>query len=1009
MRIAPPNKSIMNRDIRAAILRSNSFQLGSSVPKLLPTKMRAKDDSHQIITNHDPLPIHESPQSAKSVLDALEKNCRKRINNEELTLDRNKRICATNGSQEVVDAGSTREFIPIAPQSVKRGRDQISPTKNISDSPYSQMRKKSRTRNNALSSSLSSSQFILKPFNNLSSPSLPVLVKTNQVTATQTSTSLEESTEKQLKEVTISSEKRISETTPKPDATVKRLHLFNRKVDPSTFRARNVDDDDGEPKINFLKPREKQLTSDVDIIRQVEKDKLSMMLSGLSDGFKSPTRDFAKDSVDSVPASISFTTSTTTSTAGPITSPSSSLSVSFAPSVKLAEPEKPSSLPIQATAGKSESVEASAPKAIPSFQFGASAPATATVSTSSSVPTLIMPTVDLPATASQPAAEKLSPLTMFSSTSETKPAASPSIDTSKPLMSFTPIAKTSTAPSATDSVTSISTISSLVPSVPLSEGFTLEGNKEPSKTQSGFSFGKNSSSIGFLSSSIMRTVPSAVTSAPSTLPMANPSLSFEASPKPAFSFGGKAASPAVSPAASGISINSAISGIAPMPSNLGQLGSTVSFVQKPATTTASGIGFSFSNTQPSNPSVPTTTDHSGFSFGASQSSMTTQSALPAAPAVSTGSSFNFGASSNSSFGQQPVVTQQSGFSSFTPSVEPQPLAAAGMFSFGQKSATSSQAPAPTASPAFSFGGGSAQAALAPTPAPGFSFGQSNSIPTATTIAQTASAGIFGRLGEKQPEAKQAFSFGGNSQAQVQPNSNSPFGNANNNSIASTNAPVFGSSSGSAFNQPQSGASMFGNSQPAQSNDFSGNAKPSGGGMFSFGSSNNIQQQSPPQQQVTQASTGGMFSFGGQAAQTNTPSVFGSNSGQNVSASFTFKPSTGVVAANNSSPSVFGQTQNSASAPPPAYHQFGNQTGNNNVSASFTFGGSSQNNSQQSPAPQSGYNFNGPQTAPVAGAFNFQAPQPQLTPQPSSGGLFNIGTGGNQQQRRPIRQATRRMK
>lgn len=1018
VRIAPPNKTIMNRDIRAAILRSNSFQLGSSVPKLMPTKMRAKDDSHQIITNHDPLPIHESPQSAKSVLDALEKNCRKRINNEELTLDRNKRICATSAPQEVVDAGSTREFIPIAPQSVKRGREQVSPIKNIGDSPYAQMRKRSRTRNNALLSSLSSSQFILKPFNSSPSPSLSFSVP---VPATQTSKAIDESTEKQFKEVSISSEKRISETPPKPETGVKRLHLFNAKVDASAFRTKVVHNDDNEPKINFIKPREKAPSSDVNI-RQVEKEKLSMMLSGLSDGFLSPTKDYAKDSVDSVPASISFTTSTTTSTAGPITTPASSLSVSFAPSVKATETEKAIVLPAEPTTVVSKTPEDPATKPMPvRFQFGSSAPSTATVTTFSDVPTLINPTVVPTTTMSQQRATgRVSPLALFTSPGEAKPTPTLSVDQSQPLISFTPNAKSLTDLSAAAPATSVNPLptASLASTMStLTGGFTLGGSKEPEKTQSSFSFGGNSISSGFGSSSTLTSLQSntAVTTASSLLTAANPSLSFNTPPKPAFSFGGKPAISATA-VAPGTGLASSISGIAPMPSNLGGLGSTVSFIQKPATTTASGIGFSFSNTQSSTSTlVPATTASSGFSFGSSQSVMSPSNQMSAAPVVTTASSFSFGSSNSSGFGQpqpQPAAAQQSGFSSFNaPSTEPP---ASGMFSFGQKATAPAPATVqPAASAPFSFGGGSIQTP-APTQQSGFSFGQSNPIQPVATTAQTVPADIFSRLGDKQQEAK-SFSFGGNSQAQpLSNNSNTPFGNANNIASVSTSSP-FGSSGSSAFNQPQTSTNMFGNSQPTQNNDFNGNAKPSSGGMFSFGSSNNNQHQSPPhqqqqQQQVAQAPAGGMFSFGGQAAPTNNPpSLFGGNSGQNVSASFTFKPSTGVVAA-NSSPSVFGQNQNAASAPPP--YQFGNQTGNSNnnnnsnVSASFTFGGASQNNPQ---APSSGFNFNGPQTAPVAGTFNFQAPQPQLTPQPSSGGLFNIGTGGSQQQRRPMRQATRRMK
>jgi hypothetical protein len=160
--------------------------------------------------------------------------------------------------------------------------------------------------------------------------------------------------------------------------------------------------------------------------------------------------------------------------------------------------------------------------------------------------------------------------------------------------------------------------------------------------------------------------------------------------------------------------------------------------------------------------------------------------------------------------------------------------------------------------------------------------------------------------------------------------------------------------------------------------------------------NNYQQ---PSIQPAKGNASGMFNFGSNSEapasiqSVSLPSnVFGGNLVKNVSSPFTCNPSTGIIT-NNSAPNVFGQD-----------YQYRGQPNN---TASFTFGGSSSNSVPT--APQSGFNLT-PESAPVTGsAFNFQGQQPILAPQPSSSnGLFNIGTGGNLQQR-PIRYAMRRMK
>lgn len=993
VRIAPPNKTIYNRDIRAAIIRSNSI-IGGSVPKLQPTKMRTKDDLHQIITNHEPLAIDESVQSAKSVLEALEKNCRKRINNEELTLDRTKRICAT----ETVD-GNNREFIPIA-QSAKRGRDQSSPSNQSSDSPNSQLKKRFRMKNNALTCSRSSSHII--PFNSQTSlPTIKNSAKSLQFTETLKANDEVEKTEKRLRETSVS-EQKIEK--PKPSQE-KRLHLFNAKTEKFPMIFRTNDDEDEEFKVNFVKPRAKPTNfEESDAIATIESKKLSAMLSGLSDGCKSPVRENSNDTVDrpvtvvassNVTASISFTTVTTTSTVAPITTPvSSTLSLSgttSSTSSLLIPPAKVDGL--RSSDGKTQ-LDESTSKA-PEFQFGA--PTTFSSSLGSSV--------------TSTKSGRISPLAIFSTPGTLIPTSQPSIDANKSLITFTPVAKpaidTTTEPMT--STTSAPTVTAALSfGVIATPSFMFGAAKEVSKITTSTSAAPTLSSI---SSAVIPKSSSAVMMSP-------PSLNFESTPTNSFTFGAKPSNSSISVAPPS---NSGISGISSLSSNSGSLGSAVSGIhqiQKPETTTASGVGFSFGASS----TVATTTSNNGFSFGS-----TAQSG--AAPA----SSFNFGGSTNSAFGSSnsttfgssaskstfgqpqthPTVTASPVFSqpssmtssfgqpssspapSFSGFAQPstatvQPIPAGISLAFGQKIATTAASTA-TKSSTFSFG------SSAVTTASSFSgFGQSNSMQPVTT---TASVGVFGRLGDKQPEAKPAFSFGGNNQQQS--NAPSPFGGNTASNLNPSSAPnMFGSMSTPSFghtnnNQPSS-ANMFGNN-PAPNNEFNSSSKPASGGIFAFGG--------PTNNAPTPASTNpspGIFSFGGGLNAPNSsqpsPNVFGaSNPNQNVSASFTFKPSSGTVST-NPGPNIFGQQQNSAALPS---YQFGASTAN----VSFTFGGGAAT-PQVAPQP-SGFNFGGPQSAPPSGAFNFQNAAP-ATPQPS-GGLFNIGTSGNQQQRRPIRQAMRRMK
>lgn len=1026
VRIAAPNKTIFNRDLRAAIIRSNSFQLGSSgVPKLAPTKMKAKDDSHKIITNHEPVGDEAHyPQSAKSVLDALEKNCRKRINNEELTLDRNKKQC-TISQEESLQQGSSREFIPITPQSVKRNREQVSPnSKNVqqsfSDSQLQQS-KKLRTRTNALLSSLSSSHFSLRPYNFVPSLASAKIIPTPSIQIVDNDEPIKMQTEVSPEPIiipssTTRSDDKISVAPPKTeevDAQDKRLHLFNRKISESRKFidkiSNNGDDDDGERKIHFVKPREKPQNEDKDIIRHVEQGKLTKMLSGLTDGLKSPFKEATNDTVDSTndkiektpQIALSFNTITTNSAVAPISTPSSNAvaqtpsksvlaNAGSIPSLKLPEAEQKS---VATTSASSSTGQ---------FQFGNVG--------------VIKPSIaqlpELSATHSASVANQvttppkpISGLALFSTPGVSTPASNvtPVIDPSKSLITFTPIGTKSEeiktcGPSL---VTSASALSVKVPSAQSTSnsvcGFSFSTANGPSTSASiisttsstqpetSFSFGssnppKLANAIGFGNLNSLLPIPS-VAATPSN-PILSATSGIAVAPAPSFNFG-----------TTGNSSNSAVS------ESSCHFTKTVSFMTQPETTKASGIGFSFQNTSSSMPAAPSvaptvTTANSGFSF----SSMTT-------PSVGM-------SSSKPEFGQ-PVSTLSTAFGQ---KIETQSTPSA--FTFGQKT----EAP-PTPS-AFPFTQKPVDAPPLQSP---FSFGQNNqptvSQPTTTTsgfsfsvIAQSKpSSGIFARLGEQNKPAMPMKFENVQSSGNIFGTSSAPVG---------TQVPM-SSVFGSTVNTPTPaiGGNMFVNQSTTQNNVFGSSIQsstPSSGNLFAFGSSTSSSLSKPIQQPQNPSTQ--MFNFSSNAPATNSsamisnsssPAIFGGNSGgQNVSASFTFKApsaSTGTVAQSQSAANIFSQSQPnlSSSGAPPAY-QFGNVApSSNTVSASFTFGGPSANTPQTAPPSTGGFNFNAGSNQTTPGIFNFQNAQPAL-PAPSSpgGGLFNIGTGGN---KRPVRQATRRIK
>jgi len=554
VRIAPPSKTLMNPNLRAAIMRSSSFQLNSGLPKIVPTKMRAKDDSHKIITNHEPITTDPNyPVSSKSVLDALEKNCRKRINNEELILDRTKKVCAPI-IPEVVD--SPKEFMPISsvPQSAKRNREELTSdnslySRTILDSTNTQQSKRAKTRNNALFSSLSSSHYELPVLNStlqnntkISSVSSTPKVPPQHIKPKDVEIINEEVNKVQIVDTKVNELKQPQKEVEQPS---RKLQLFNTRPDKNAFinRAKlkalydhaddedDDDDDNDEFKIRFVKPKEKVLEN-YEVINYVEKDKLNKMLKGLSQGIKSPVKDSqekGKDTIDSKTssvtvekqpvASISFTTSTTSSTVAPISTPASvsSAVISTNPSSILSNlvsqtkdaensttktaPSAISTSTVTPSISSLTSTESTIPKPnLGGFSFGLTPTTTSQSELPKSTPSIIQ-TISNSSVAPNASAvvspigiqaKALSPLALFSNPKSTDSIAT---DPNKSLISFTPIKPTETISLQT------STVTSSAPSLPVfgsvvSGGFkfgesTTAAPKSDNKTLTGFSFGNS--------------------------------------------------------------------------------------------------------------------------------------------------------------------------------------------------------------------------------------------------------------------------------------------------------------------------------------------------------------------------------------------------------------------------------------------------------------------------------------------------------------------------------------
>ncbi|GAA5841459.1 hypothetical protein JCM5353_007276 [Sporobolomyces roseus] len=453
-----------------------------------------------------------------------------------------------------------------------------------------------------------------------------------------------------------------------------------------------------------------------------------------------------------------------------------------------------------------------------------------------------------------------------------------------------------------------------------------------------------------------------------------------------------------------------------------------------------------------------------FSFGAASTvkpAEKTESAPAAAPfafkptpstSTSSAPSFSFGASKPVDETTKPASTSSFSFGS-TPSIPPTTSTPKATFTFGTTPATptaeeKASTPIPSAPPS-PFG------ALAP--------------PGPASVAGTDDAdGDSGMEDEAEPASSTSkpntaspvpFSFG--SAAPSSSTSTGLFG-APPSSSSTTTGFTFGSSAPSG-DKKESAPSPFGAPSTTSTNSlFGGPSSTSAAKPFTFGSPS----PSPaPQSPAAAAPSTTSFSFGQpstSAAPASSPFTFGATAPSNPSpfGNPSSRPASPAPASTGFS---FGAASSNPPASPSAPFAFGSQPASNNSTSSamgqtlsapgtngaaspfgapstssFAFGNSaSQPVSPSASTSTSSFNFGGAQAtpppfsfgastsgaappaspfgapsnaAPAAGGFSFGAPTGSGATTPTGGGLFNLGSGGEDaagKSGRPIRPLRRR--
>ncbi|XP_037923664.1 mucin-5AC [Hermetia illucens] len=1027
VRIAPPEKSLYQVSTRSSIFRTGSIT--PAVAGIGKLDERESRDNRPIVP-----PAENDVNPTRSVLDALKEISRKRINSDDVDCnDSIKKYCKESDEDSrhrlhlpLHNINSTSQQVSVI---TKRQREVPASPESKPSSPESAGQKKRPcTKNNDISSSLSSSLLINTPKRKLQdiqgrppigrgSPSSGNLApprakqhcndRNYVITSNSASEDLLNYPPDQLTPIppTPAVESAPVQSKPKrpqPAPQKPKLTLFNKDYDTAeVIRRENKEtrepEEEGIAGISFIKPKKHSptLTGKNALIERVQSSKLSLMLSCLS-GELNDSDDEVDSKVEELPKKATVAVAAVISSSSISTTNSSITSTGITSTV----PTTSSSQPLIATSTSSSTTSAS----------------TSTASTA---------TLTFGAKPVEPAASSASIPSAIASSDSTKVSES----APKPVFSFGNM--TTTKPSETTTTTpAISAASS-------SSGFSLSTQPKPV-------FGSPQPSLGltFSTSSTPAVVSKATSVATSTAPTPSGGFTFGQQNSAAskivsaatFTSTGATAASTTATKITSTSSNTSLFSFGssnPPQSNVAPTFTATSSpsVSFPASKTSESSSFTASVPAFGNPVSTQSQPRPLFSFGATPAITATTSSTSISSSVSSfGSTVSkplpvFGSSTSTTSSTSPAVpafgSQQQanppsfgslGSSAFSPAAsggKPPPKFGESGNTFGSSGALSS-----SNSGGFTFGGSQPPA---PTATTGL-FGAAAGNPVATTASNSTFS--FGSSSTNKP----SINFNSNSASNVAP----AFGSVPTTTTAapaSQTSFAFGSTVANAT-QPattQSTPFAFGGAAghqpqaPSASFSFGGSAPAPNSSPFAFGSAAPTAQAQP---QVTKS-----FSFGGGAA----PSAF-TTVNKPATGGFSFNASSATAPATKS---LFGSTANepvkpfafSATAtksdpqpPPPA---FGSPASQNTAAPAFgapamtpgklfTFGGAPANNNVAAGAAPGTNLFGNSATNNSSSSLFPSAPNPNPPPFGAAsaatakppGSLFTFGGGVNSNNTNP---------
>ncbi|XP_053693340.1 nuclear pore complex protein DDB_G0274915 [Sabethes cyaneus] len=1043
VRIAPPEKSVFQANTRSNILRAGSLL----IPAEPHHKMARTQQGEEIDAENRVIAPTAELETAptKSVLDALKEISRKRINNEELDADRIKKQCKDLSE---VDSGGGG----IGGTGMKRTRELAGSASPPSQGSLDQQKKRLCSKNNDISSSLSSSLVMNTPKRAADTgPPRPGRLNVDQTFSTPaallpTTVSRTVETGAAVKTVQVEAaplpevKTRVVEAHSPPKKQQQkqpRLTLFNKKYDETVVRPASTDsedqgdeDDELGARISFIKPKDRLpvLNSDKFALKKVEKSKLSLILSCLSDDVDSeneasPTQSvmIAKDTIDAPSKVIEKKPE---EVAAPKLSGISALMNSpikdpglgkiepqkQTESIKIIETSKPSG----GFSLGSSTVTPAAPAVVPqtpskpvekSFAFGTpTKPVEGTSSGGFSFGNTVTTPVksDAPPSYNFPStAKSLAPIQPIStSTVGNSPSAisktTSTADTSvtNNLISFSPAPVTAIKPTAEKisftAPPASPTKAPIPPTAVFGSGSGFSAFKPPNTSPTSAATTTTPAFGGTLSAT---TAPSTTVNTGTFAFDATASKPITTGPSSSFSFGAGAS---INP------VTTVVTTTTPAAVSSNPAFDSFRTAAAPATTTAAPV-FGSSTTAPTfGATLPTPAFGSNNTFGGFGATTNVTATSNVFGAASTTASAK-PETKQPTFGQSSIIDSSFSFkakpTTATAATHPSaPLNSSSSFSFGtsgnvtsnQQSAnifgsaiakntanssannnisndtrTFGAIAASNSIPAATFGTvNNASSAAASQPSP---FG------TASSNSTTSSASVFGTpANNNTARGNTAFGAG--------PVFGS--GSSNTNSTAPTAGAVFGNTSnsspfGSTATMPSSATGMFGSAVASPTNNTNQNQAAPSGGAFSFGASS-----AAP---AAASTTSKPFSFGGiNNSNNNNSNVSSPPAAPLKSNSFSFSAGSNAV-----SPTATPLTGSSSTF---SFGGAGTNSSANNVAApNAPFGGNAGNTfSFSSNAASASNNVNGPNQA-VVKPFSFGGTNVNQSAAPApSGGIFGSG-------------------